>query len=127
LQTKEPKLEIAKLLQNTEYKARIRAKTAAGFGPYSSEVTVQTQTTSFRTSKDQQPPLSVILIIIFLCVLLFALGIAITFRYRKTGKLLCLRTTRRRKRKEQNEILNGIPLQQQPLLQERLIGMFQVV
>ena len=122
LQTNQPNLEVSNLLQNTEYKIRVRAKTSAGFGPYSALNTVRTRPTSQLLSSDQQPPLSVILVIILLCLLLLGCGIVITFRYRKTGKLLCLRTTRRKK-KEQDELLNGIPLQE-PLLQERLIGTF---
>ena len=122
LQTNQPNLEVSNLLQNTEYKIRVRAKTSAGFGPYSALNTVRTRPTSQLFSSDQQPPLSVILVIILLCLLLLGCGIVITFRYRKTGKLLCLRTTRRKK-KEQDELLNGIPLQE-PLLQERLIGTF---
>lgn len=112
-------VQLCGLLEDTKYEVHIRAKTLAGYGPYNDHYTIRT----LPASESREKPISSSLIIAVLAiffVLVISLFLLIIFRYRKTGKLLCLNTAGRRRRSRGRQ--DEYPLQLDNLLRETLIG-----
>lgn len=100
-QTEETKITLKNLKSGIDYQVRIRAKTSAGFGPYSSWTTVHTagpyahELPENEQIADEPTEDNIVIIIAAVCAVVFvALLIFIVIRYRRTGKLLCLNTSR---------------------------------
>nr|CAB3242926.1 ephrin type-A receptor 5-like [Phallusia mammillata] len=107
--TTENKLTLT-LKSNVDYNVRVRAKTSAGYGPYSPWTTVHTASS---TNTPSEPVTgssnNMVIIIAAVCAILFIVLVAfIVIRYRSTGKLLCLNTSRVPKKQQDKNALKKL-------------------
>jgi len=103
-QVKTPSITLRDLQPETKYKIRVRARTSAGFGPYSQSYEIRTNRATSapkvleptNSPVTNEPTNNILPIIIAAGCGLLVIVVVLLFvcQYRKTGKLLCLQSSK---------------------------------
>lgn len=119
LQTENRSFTLENLSENTEYQVHIRAQNSVGYGPYSSLLSVTTTSQQSPPEKERGGSKFLLILIISVGGILFILTSILVFQYCKTGKILCLQPS---KKKRRQPTYDPVMYSQNSLLRKPLIG-----